>query len=1338
MNPIHIAVPVALIAIYVGTAFLWNLRWRPYRINRGHPTDRFGRSSSRLWRFIFTEDTATMLPKVKNSKIKKLTTWNNLYILSLAITLIVFVLSPFLSWIPILFFICPIVARAPKVLKGRQQMLMRMLAVANSTFRYKKGAEMDPWSKINVKKWIGPILPGETVITYDQGWNASPASQDSFETHFSQSVTDENTWIYKWDQIKDSVTMKPVGHIPEKAPYPGSVEREWNEIPLGVGAGGEIVWDTKLFPHSLIVGKTGKGKILHLKTPMFERKKGLVTLADLKEGDEIFDENGSPTKITHLFPIITPEKAYKVILSDGSEIIADPEHLWYTETNSSRASKSMQKTKAKNGWVRKNSMLFSSDEVDHIQSIIDSTNGSETASIPEIASIVNKDASTDFLYRIAKIIGMAEEINPIHKFFYKAQIVKQKQNLLHFNSKEFMEVYNAISVRRTKESPLTTLEIDKLRQLKMEIRDSDKLTTKSIFEYLGIGSSNLARKWIRANYDYKSVNSLIHASESIKGKTLPEQIFSIDKKYINNYDFAAIMGKNSKETHSTFLGFSNKINDKFKKPTEIELIVAEKTVTRKISSYFAYPKKMFLEQILAHAEVPIHDQRYKMSKGSVKTTQEIFETLRVRGRVNHSIENPKALQFSYIDLPIDPYALGAWLGDGSSGTGQICGEDHEVKYTIIKNTGYDVIESLPSREYLSKSFRIWNFPKLTKDLRDNNLLLKPGHFVGKTGSPKHIPTEYLTSSIEQRRELLAGLMDTDGTVDPGGTISFCTIIPKLRDDFITLVRSLGYIPYAQTKQTTKQDNTVGKDAYNINFVAAPEDNIFRIVRKNESLKARFRSNTKDSTSNRRYITDIIEVEPVPMRCLSVDSPSRLFLAGEGLVPTHNSVAQRNIVFHCIQHNDKWCFLGIDPKRVELKPYAKYTNTVLGIATSMEDMTEVIRYAKEEMMNRFEMMEEAGVNHFMDLVNPPRAIMLMVDEAYMLMSPTGNKGDAGKEEDVLHNECSMLVGEIARLGRAAGVHMVLAMQRPDAIVLKGEIKSNLDFRIVAGRMDSTASGMALDNGLATRVPGIIGRGVAQMGGEGEIYQGYFADQDWIDGWLLENPKREPEVVEKLLAKMESKERDANSDIPEDFSDLDDFDMEESNNEIESAGEPEAINATRMDDPSDFMPANAGRKDDSPNNAKESKLEPEDIDPSLYTQDRKSIRESLPELEDNDLISNLMKIIENEEESTTPETAGRKFTETEKPATMVEERSKLQKDESKADFDNKEHSEMPSTPRRTLPNTVKAHTAPTRPIVPTKPSSVPPAPSDEREFGLPPRISLPPRNSLPPRSALPPRQ
>ena len=248
----------------------------------------------------------------------------------------------------------------------------------------------------------------------------------------------------------------------------------------------------------------------------------------------------------------------------------------------------------------------------------------------------------------------------------------------------------------------------------------------------------------------------------------------------------------------------------------------------------------------------------------------------------------------------------------------------------------------------------------------------------------------------------------------------------------------------------------------------------------------------------------------------------------GTTGSGKSVIQRNIIFHCIQHNDMWRFLGVDLKRVELSRFRRYTKTVLGIATDLEQGVEVCRYAHDVMMERYAKMEEAGVNIFLDMINeegkPDYAIMLMIDEAFMFMSPEGNKTEEGKVRDAMHAEASQLIGDIARLGRAAGVHLVLATQRPDATVIKGELKNNLDVRIAAGRLDTIPSNMVLDSQAATMLPAIKGRGIIRLGGENRMFQGFYAEQEWIDQWLAkpQNRWREPDLFKDAKTKASTPE------------------------------------------------------------------------------------------------------------------------------------------------------------------------------------------------------------------------
>lgn len=269
----------------------------------------------------------------------------------------------------------------------------------------------------------------------------------------------------------------------------------------------------------------------------------------------------------------------------------------------------------------------------------------------------------------------------------------------------------------------------------------------------------------------------------------------------------------------------------------------------------------------------------------------------------------------------------------------------------------------------------------------------------------------------------------------------------------------------------------------------------------------------------------------------------------GTTGSGKSVIQRNILFHCIQHNDMWRFVGIDLKKVELGKYEKYSETVKSIATTLEDGVGILRYAHQVMSRRYDRMREAGVNLFLDLVDeetgkPDPALLVMIDEAYEFLAPSGNKTAQGKYEDELHQEAGYLLSSIARLGRAAGIHLVLATQRPDATVIKGELKNNLDVRIAAGRLDNTPSLMVLDSAAATTLPDIKGRGMIRLASKTRQFQGFYANEDWIDNWLAkpQNRHHEPALTAKMFGSVESKsapvrvaspEKTAPANVPKDI-------------------------------------------------------------------------------------------------------------------------------------------------------------------------------------------------------------
>lgn len=128
-------------------------------------------------------------------------------------------------------------------------------------------------------------------------------------------------------------------------------------------------------------------------------------------------------------------------------------------------------------------------------------------------------------------------------------------------------------------------------------------------------------------------------------------------------------------------------------------------------------------------------------------------------------------------------------------------------------------------------------------------------------------------------------------------------------------------------------------------------------------------------------------------------------------------------------------------------------------------------------------------------------------------PTHNTDEA-KAEMQLKGEAQSIIGQIARLGRAAGVHLMIATQRPDARMLPGELKENLMFRAGCGHITSTASSMLFDDDTGTRTPGEPKGRAATMsvGQKPKQVQVYFTeDFKWMVKWLAEQRHQNPDLT-----------------------------------------------------------------------------------------------------------------------------------------------------------------------------------------------------------------------------------
>lgn len=258
-------------------------------------------------------------------------------------------------------------------------------------------------------------------------------------------------------------------------------------------------------------------------------------------------------------------------------------------------------------------------------------------------------------------------------------------------------------------------------------------------------------------------------------------------------------------------------------------------------------------------------------KGRVEELKEAQEIFGRRHRRKPYIKADAVTDMPYRELPIDPYLLGLWLGDGYSRSGNITSGAEDVEY----------YRTLPyfSAIYERQGNYILHTEGLSRTLRLHNLILN-----------KHIPIEYLLASREQRMELLRGLMDTDGCIDTRGTCEFCQKEGRLAGDVFVLLRTLGFKP---TRHTYKA-KLYGKDCGNkvrITFNPDKGERIFGLARKQARLGGKTRADRQDK--KKFFINSVDTIEDCEVNCIEVEGG--MYLAGKELVPTHNSVGSSRVL-----------------------------------------------------------------------------------------------------------------------------------------------------------------------------------------------------------------------------------------------------------------------------------------------------------------------------------------------------------------------------------------------------------------------------------------------------------
>lgn len=283
------------------------------------------------------------------------------------------------------------------------------------------------------------------------------------------------------------------------------------------------------------------------------------------------------------------------------------------------------------------------------------------------------------------------------------------------------------------------------------------------------------------------------------------------------------------------------------------------------------------------------ETNYKITK--TITTKELFETYKNK---SFFIKNSPVEFFETKELPLDPYLLGVLLGDGS------LSEKHEIEISVglKENYIFDNLKLPKNCKIRKKVYDKKNYIKgiITGSIRKNiprygqksilKNILKTLNLLGTKSHDKFIPKEYLFSSIANRKKLLNGLIDTDGTINKKGNFEISTISEQLYLDIIELCKSLGIrINFRKINRNSNDGSYSKKSIYRITELKS----------KNRGLK-------------------IVDVEKTnkqtEMMCIKVSNPDHLYITND-FVPTHNTTSSVVLAFNLFNNGYKMISSGRD-------------------------------------------------------------------------------------------------------------------------------------------------------------------------------------------------------------------------------------------------------------------------------------------------------------------------------------------------------------------------------------------------------------------------------------------
>jgi hypothetical protein len=220
---------------------------------------------------------------------------------------------------------------------------------------------------------------------------------------------------------------------------------------------------------------------------------------------------------------------------------------------------------------------------------------------------------------------------------------------------------------------------------------------------------------------------------------------------------------------------------------------------------------------------------------------------------------------------MDPYLMGLMLGDGCFAQRiSYCTADSELADYVVSKGMY---ETKSDQRNTLRNFSA--SPEIKKQINDFGI-------VHCRSEDKYVPSQYLNNSREVRLSVLQGLMDTDGTIDKKGYVTFCSGSIQLAKDVQYLARSLG-AKATLTEKFPTINGVAHAIAYNVYIQTGNKFIPFRLQRKVDRIMPYMHKHLTNK------ICKIEEQEKEETVCIKIAHPAGLFITNNFIV-THNTDA----------------------------------------------------------------------------------------------------------------------------------------------------------------------------------------------------------------------------------------------------------------------------------------------------------------------------------------------------------------------------------------------------------------------------------------------------------------